>query len=160
MGGHIGRPPAAGEAHRPAQQLNPVARPLGNLHIPETQLADALHGHPLRVDLAAEGQVPQNADLPPRVNTLHVGGGVRLGIALGLGLPEGVGEKGPGADHPGEDIVGGPVQNAVHLVDAVGRHALGQGVQHRDAAAHAGLEEVADILPLRQGQQLAALFRH
>ena len=55
MRGHIGRPPAAGEARRPAQQLNAVARPLGDFHIPEAQLADALHGHPLRVDLAAEG---------------------------------------------------------------------------------------------------------
>ena len=81
MRGHIGRPPAAGEARRPAQQLNAVARPLGDFHIPEAQLADALHGHPLRVDLAAEGQIPQDADFPPGVNALHVGGGVRLGVA-------------------------------------------------------------------------------
>ena len=109
MGGHIGRPPAAGKAYRPAQQLDAIPRPLGDLHVPEAQLADALHGHPLRVDLAAEGQIPQDADFPPCVDALHVGGGVRLGVALGLGLPEGIGEKGPGADHTGEDIIGGAV---------------------------------------------------
>ena len=33
-------------------------------------------------------------------------------------------------------------------------------MEHRDAAAHAGLKEITGILPFRQGQQLAALLRH
>ena len=106
---HVGGAPAAGHPHRPAQKLHPVSRPLGHLHIPQRDPGDALYRHTVRVHLVAEGQVRQNADLPSGVKALHVGGGVRLGIALGLRLPQGVGEKGPGAHHAGENIVGGAV---------------------------------------------------
>ena len=108
----------------------------------------------------AEGQVCQNADLASGVDALHIGGGIRLGVALGLGLPQGVGKEGAGTDHAGQDIIGSTVQNAVHLVDTVGGHTLGQGVQDGDAAAHAGLKQVVDVFLLRQCQQLTAMLRH
>ena len=140
MGGHIGGPAAAGETHGPAQEPDPIPRPLGHFYIPQGELADAFHWHRRRIDLLPEGQVRQNTDLAARVNALHVGGRVRLGVALGLGFPEGVGEKGIGSDHAGEDIVGGSVEDAVNFVNAVCCHALGQRVEDRNAAAHAGLE--------------------
>ena len=60
-------------------------------------MADPLHGHLRRIHLSAEGQVRQDADLPAGVDAIHIGRGVRLGVAAGLGLPQGVGEKGAAA---------------------------------------------------------------
>ena len=108
MGCHIGST-AAGQAHRPAQQLDAVARPLGDLHVPERQPADPLHGHIRRVHLTAEGQIRQDTDFPPGVDALHVCGGVCLRVTLLLRLFQGVCKGGAGPDHPGEDIIGGAV---------------------------------------------------
>ena len=160
MGSHIRCAPAAGQPHSPSQELDPVSRPLGDLHVPQRELGDALHGHILGVNLMTEGQIRQNAGLASGVDALDIGGGIRLCVALGLSFPQGVGEKGAGADHAGEDIVGGAVEDAVYLFDAVGSQALPQGVQDGDAAAHAGLEKVVDVLLSGQGQKLAAVLRH
>ena len=63
-------------------------------------------------------------------------------------------------DHPGEDIVGGTVEDAADLQNGVGRHALTEGAQDGDAPTHAGLKEVDRLVLCRQSQQPAAVGRH
>ena len=59
----------------------------------------ALHGHRSGVHLGAEGQIRQDADLPAGIMAFHIGGGIRLGIALFLSLLQSVGKARAGADH-------------------------------------------------------------
>ena len=62
------------------------------------------------VDMLSEGQGGQDADLAAGVVAVHIGGGVLLGIAVGLGLLQGLVKGQARLDHPGEDIVGGAVE--------------------------------------------------
>ena len=77
-----------------------------------------------------------------------------------LGLLQGGLKAQPRPDHPGEDIVGGAVEDAGDLLDLVGGQALVQGSDDRDAAPHAGLEQIADPLVLGQLEQFAAVLGH
>ena len=52
------------------------------------------------------------------------------------------------------------VEDRQRIIDAVGRHALGQGMQNGNTAAHTGLKQVIDVFLLRKLQQLAAVLRH
>lgn len=97
VGRYVGSPAAAGKADCPAQQLDAVARPPGQLHILQGQPADPLYGQEGRVHLMPKGQVRQDADLAPGINALDIRRGVRLSIALLLGLPQSVGKGGAGS---------------------------------------------------------------
>ena len=110
--------------------------------------------------MLAEGQGGQDADLPAGVVAVHVGGGVLLGVAVGLGLLQGLVEGQARLDHPGEDVVGGAVENAGDLVQLIGGQAGGEGAQDGDAPAHAGLKQIADPVLLGQLEQVIAVGGH
>ena len=63
-------------------------------------------------------------------------------------------------NHTGEDIVGGPVEDAADFQNVVGGHALAQGTEDRDAPAHAGLKEVDRLVLRRQRQKPASVGGH
>ncbi|MPN05868.1 hypothetical protein SDC9_153122 [bioreactor metagenome] len=75
-------------------------------------------------------------------------------------LPQRVGKKGAGADHAGENVIGGAVENSENLIHPVGAQALRQRMQHWDAAAHTGFKQVVYVVLLGQLHQLPALFGH
>ena len=160
VGGHIGADPAVVLTDGPTQQLDLFVAGLGVGHVSQGHPGDPLGGHLAGVNVAAEGDGGQNANFPAGVVALHVGGGVGLGIAVGLGLTK-RGVKGQARpDHPGENIVGGAVEDTADLGELVGGQALTQGPENRDAAAHAGLEQVAGPLPGCELEQLAAVLGH
>ena len=160
MGGHKGAHLALGLADAAAQQLDLIAAGVGIGHVLQGDVADALGGHLVGINVLAEGQGGQDADLAAGVVAVHVGGGVLLGIAVVLGLLQGLLKGQASADHPGEDIVGGAVEDAGDLGQLVGGQAGGEGPQDGDAATHAGLEEIAHAVLLGQLKQLIAVGGH
>ena len=110
--------------------------------------------------MPAEGDGGKDAQLAAGVVALHVGGGVLLGVAVGLGSLQGLLEGDPVLDHPGEDVVAGAVEDAADLQDVVGGHALAEGPQDGDAPAHAGLKEVDHPMLRRQVQQTPTMGGH
>ena len=160
VGGHKGAHLALRLPDGAAQQLDLIAAGVGVSHVGQGHPTDALGGHLVGVHVLAEGQGGQDADLPAGVVAVHVGGGVLLGIAVGLGLLQGLIKGQARLDHPGEDVVGGAVEDAGDLVQLIGRQAGGEGAQDGDAPAHAGLEQVADPVLLGQLQQVIAVGGH
>ena len=160
MGLHIGadRPVLAGDGA--AQQLQALAGGGGVGLVGQGDLGDAGGGDLVRQQVPAVGDGGEDAQLPAGVLALHVGGGVLLGVAVGLGTREGLGKGNMVLDHAGEDIVGGAVQNAADLQDLIGGHALAQGPQDGDAPAHAGLKEIDGVVLGGQVQQTAAVGGH
>lgn len=61
----------------------------GGLHILGGDGGDALGGHLVGVDVEAEGQRREDADLPAGVQAFYIGGGIAFGVAHGLGFLEG-----------------------------------------------------------------------
>ena len=110
--------------------------------------------------MGAEGEACQYTYLPAGVRTLHVRRGVPLGIAQLLGQLQSLFKAHMLPYHLCEDKVRGAVQNTCYLADLVGGKALADGPYNRYAAAHTGLKEEVQVIPLGQSQKLRTLSRH
>jgi hypothetical protein len=75
-----------------------------------------------------------------------------------LGFGQDVGELGALAVHLGQDEVGRAVDDAEQHLEAVGGQGLAEGVDDRDAAAHAGFEVQGHVVLARQGEKLGAFL--
>ena len=139
-----GAPLADGE-----QLHHPAERP-GGQDVGRGDLGDALAVHVRRGHRGVEGQAGQDGRLRGRVEPLHVGGRVGLGVAERLRLLQGLGEARAGGVHPVQDEVGGAVDDAEHPVHGVPGQRLAQRAQQRDGAGHRGLVvQVGPVLPGR-----------
>src|SRR5690606_4752920 len=90
------------------------------------------------VDLSPEGDRCEDRQLVRRVDALDVEGRIGLGIAERLRLGEDLAEVAPGPLHRREDVIAGPVEDAVDALDAVGRGAFAQALDDRYPARHRG----------------------
>ena len=88
----------------------------------------------------AEGQVGQDRQLLGRIRAVDVHGRVHLGVAQSLGFLDGVGVGNVFLFHLGEDEVAGAVENGRDRFDLVGRQALADVGDDRNAAGHRSLE--------------------
>ena len=91
---------------------------------------------------------------------VDIGGGIPFGIAELLSQGQRVLEAHALLDHLGEHEVGGAVEDTGDLIHLVGREALVDRAQDRDAAAHARLEQEVEVAVFRDLQQLVPLGRH
>ena len=157
VGGHKGAHLALRLPDGPAQQLDLIAAGVSIGHIGQAHSPDALGGNLVGIDVLPKRQGGQDAGLAAGVVTVHVGGGVLLGIAVGLSLLQSLVEGESRLDHPGEDVVGGAVEDTGDLIHLIGGQAGIQGPQDGDSTAHAGLEQIADAVLLGQLQQLIAV---
>jgi len=96
-----------------------------------------------------EGQGGQDGELMGGISPLHVEGGVGLGIAQALGILEHLAKPFLFLGHPGQDVVGGPVQDREDRDDPVGHQPFSEGADDGDAPAHACLK--ADPYPVCLG---------
>ena len=88
------------------------------------------------------------------IDAVHVQAIVRLGIAEFLGLAEGIGKARTFIGHPAENVVAGAVDDPVDAQQLIGDQALAQGLQHGNAAGHAGLKIDRHAGLLGEGDQL------
>ena len=91
------------------------------------------------------------------VLAVHVLGRVGLGVAELLRARERVGVGRAGARHLGEDVVGGAVHDAVHLLDVRARERLAHHADHRHHAGHRRL--VAKLRAARRARPRTARRR-
>ncbi len=106
----------------------------------------------------AEDRVGQNGHLGQGVPAQHVGVGNRLGVAQLLGLFQGVGVGEPFL-HPGEDVVGGTVEDSADFLDAGAGQRLADQVETRGAAHDRALVQEVDAPRPGQGLQLGVVQR-
>ena len=108
---------------RDGQQLDLVSELTCVLEVVRAEPGYALAVDIRVLDSSSKGQCGQNRELEGGIRTVDVVGGVRLGEAELLGFPQGLLETGPVLGHPGEDVVGGSVDDAVY-----GQHVIGDQV--------------------------------
>ena len=111
---------AAGFGHGDGQGLDGVAQFGGVAKVLRRQAADAFGVDGVVGDGAMEGEVAQYGQLVGGVDALNVVGGIRFGVAAGLGFGEGGGERGLALGHLRQDVVGGAVDDGTDGTDVVG----------------------------------------
>ena len=144
---------AAGFGHGDGQGLDGVAQFGGVTKVLRGQAADALGVNGVVGDGAMEGEAAQYGQLVGGVDALNVVGGIRFGVAPGLGFGEGGGEGRLALRHLGQDVVGGAVDDGTDGTDVVGEQVGHQAAHDGDAAAGGGFKEQVDLLRLGQSQQ-------
>src|SRR5262249_6327163 len=144
---------------RQPQQLDAKAELLGELDVLSRDAADAFYVDAGKVDLGAEGGARQHSELVGGVDAVDVEAGIGLGVARRLRLGEHDVEVAAGLAHGGEDVVAGPVQDAVEAAHAVADQALAQRLDDGNAARHGGLEGEDEATLLGKGGELVAVKR-
>ena len=96
-------------------------------------MADAFDMDRLEIHLGAERDAGENGKLVRRVDAIDIEGRIGFGIAEALRIREHVGEGPPGFAHHGQDVVAGPVEDAVDARDAVGGDAFAQRLDRSES---------------------------
>ncbi len=138
--------------HRPfgdGERLHRAAHGAGAGDVRGGDVADALpvdvvQGHP-----GVERQLRDDRRLRGGVEAVDVRARVGLGVSERGRLLKGLGEACAGLVHPGEDVVGGAVDDAEHPADPVTGEALPQRAQQRDRAGDRRL--VVEVHAVRGG---------
>ena len=149
---HLGAFPLLGDG----QQLDDVTHLGGVVDVGPGDVGDALVGHIAGHHPHPECDRGDDRGLRGGVVALDVGGRIALGVAQVLRLAEGVGVGGAGLGHAGEDVVGRPVDDAHHPVDALACERLPQRPDHGYATPDRGLEQQIDAGVVGRREQLGA----
>ena len=141
-----------------AQVLDAVAQLRGVVHVLGGDAGDALGVHLVELQGDTESNGGEDGELVGGVDTLHVEGGVGLGIPQALGLGEDLVEGGATIAHLGEDEIAGTVDDAGQPLDAVGGQTLADGLDDGDAAGYRRLEGHHHPLLRGGGEDLVAVL--
>ena len=125
----IGRP-------RDRQQLDAIAQLVREHDVLGRDMADAFDINAVEIDLVAEGDAGQNRELVRRVDTVHVEAWIGFGVAEPLRFDQHIIEFTPAIAHRAQDVVAGPVEDAVKRGDGIRRQPLAHRLDDRDAAGH------------------------
>ncbi len=134
-----------------AQQLDAVAELARELDVLRPDAADALDVHGREIDARAESHAGEDRELVRGVDAVDVEAGIGLGVAELLRVGQHVGERLARFAHPGEDVVAGPVEDAVDAAQPVARQPLADRLDDRNAARDGGF--VGDGQALRFGRE-------
>ena len=145
---------------RAANQPDGVAQLVRVLEIERQDAPDAFGVNIGRRNLLAERQRRQDRELRARIEAIHVGARIGLGVAQPLRLLQDVVERRAVLLDFGEDVVAGAVQDAVQRGDAVARNAFAQHGVNRDSAGHARLHRQVDAGRDRAIPDFGAAQRH
>ena len=126
------------------EELDHVAGVLRRRDVVRRDGADALALDVGQVERGVEGQLREDRTLGCGVVAFDVCRGVGFGVAEFLRGGERIGKLRAGGIHLVQDVVGGAVDDAHHLGDAVPRQRLADGPQQRDGAGNCGLEGKLD----------------
>jgi hypothetical protein len=107
----------------------------------------------------AVGERGQDADLVHGIVAVNIQGRFGLGVTLGLGIAQDVGEIGLLRLHAAEDVIAGAVDDAVEVGDAVAHETFAQGFDDGDAAGDAGFVIEVRLVAFGGGEQFLAMGR-
>ena len=141
------------------QELDRVPQFPGVLDVLIPDVPDALTEDIAGPERCAERDPRQDGQLLGRIRTVHVHARIRLRISPFLGLPQGTFERAALVGHLRQDVVRGPVQDAVQRFDPVRDESVPQGSDDRDAGAHARLKQQIHAMLVRGPEQLLSMFR-
>src|SRR5450830_634811 len=123
-----------------AQVLDAVAQGFGVVDVGGGQLGDAFGVGLVELQRDTESNGRQDRQLVRGIDAFDVEGRIGFGVTQGLGFGQHVFEGTTLLAHFGEDEVTGAVDDAGNPVDAVGRKAFANRLDHRDTAGHGGFE--------------------
>src|ERR1700736_1348325 len=139
--------PLLGQPRNP-EELDAVAEFLGKAEGEPRAVPDPLGIDPIEVDRATEPDARQDGELVRRIDAVDVKTRIGFRIAELLRLGEHFGKFVRGLAHRRQDIIGGPVENAVNAREPVSGKTLAQGLDHRYPAGDGSLEGEDDPLIL------------
>ena len=128
------------------QQFDPAAELARQFDIHGLDPGNAFGGDLVVGDRRAIGDGHQNGKFMGGIDAFDIVGGIGLGKPELLGILEHLGKGDALIGHPGKDVIGGAVHDPHDRENLIGNQPFLQGLDHRDAAADAGLE--ADLHPL------------
>ena len=106
---------------------------------------------------ARERRGAEDRQLRAGVVAVHIVGGIGLGVAELLRLPQGVAKARAAVRHAGEDVVARAVEDALHARDAIAGEAVPERGDDGDAAGDRALE--AQVAAAARGHARAARRR-
>ncbi|OQC12598.1 MAG: hypothetical protein BWX79_01137 [Alphaproteobacteria bacterium ADurb.Bin100] len=142
-----------------AQQLDAVAQLFGVPDVGGTEFGNAFDIGLVKLHGDAKRDGRHDRGFMGGVHAFDVKRGVGLGIAQALGFLEHHVKVQPLVAHLGQDEVGGAVDDARDPLDAVGRQALAQRLDDRDAAGDRRLEGHHHALGGSGRKNLGAMHR-
>ena len=141
-----------------SQQLDAETQVPGVAEVPTGQAGNALAVDVLWTHPTPKGQRGQYRQLVAGVDSFDVVLRVGLGVAELLRPFQRRGEVDAFPGHPGEDVVGGAVDDGEDTADFIGHQVMLQRGDEGDAPADAGLVLEADPVLPGQGQQFQAVL--
>jgi len=109
-------------------------------------------------DFRSKGEFPQNRQFLRGIAPIDVHGGIGFRVPQFLRLFQGFVVGLLLLDHLGQDEVAGAVQNRGDGSDLIGRHALRDDGDDRDASRDGGFKSDRPAQFLRTGEQFGAVF--
>ncbi len=130
------------------------------MNISRGDTANPLDRDIVGVDRAAKGDPRQDGQLVGGIPSFKITGGISFGETELLSPDQRLLKTQIIKGHPGEDVVGGSIDNPDHACNPVGHKAVLQGTDQRNAAADAGFVVNVPPVAVSQLQQLPAMLRH
>ncbi len=130
----------AGRAACHAQVLDAIAQGFGIVHVSRGQLGDAFGVSLVELQRNTKRDGRQDGQLVRGIDAFDVEGRIGFGVTQRLRLGEHVFEGAAFLTHFGEDEVASAVDDPRNPVDAVGRQAFANRLDHRNATGHRRFE--------------------
>ena len=105
------------------------------------QRVDPFRGDRLAAHQATKGKSGEDGDLVGGVTAFNISGRIGFGVAQGLGVSQDIAVASTLFRHAGEDVVGGPVDDAADPFNAVAAKRLFERFKDGNAAANSGFHQ-------------------
>ncbi len=130
---------------RDAEQLHAVAKLIRPAQVFRRDRGNALNIDGARIDLDAEREAGEDRELLRGVMALDVEARIRLRIPKPLRVFQAIRKRQALLLHAGQDVIAGPVQDAVDARELVADETLAQRLDDRDTAGDRRLEVERDV---------------
>ena len=147
-------------AHHPgyAEQFDGITEFAGKVDIQCGDVRDTLFENIVGRDALAEGETTEKRELLSRIRAVDVHSGIGFGKPFVLCFFEHGIKVLSGFCHPGEDVIGRAVENAVKRLNIVGYQTLAERLNNGNTTAYAGFKAQPNIVLNRSFKEAVAAF--